>query len=197
MNFQIRTLYFLLLTLLITISSCTVEKRLHFPGHTVRWKHANKVNHFEKEPQSEVLVETNSVKSEEENITTLDINQPFTEEVNQLSKTNLIQEKVDKFIEKSNFEQKVEKLNTIKNKVSKSKFLKKNLSLKSQKSELRPDNDMWGFLGSILVGALVAMAIIIVVALLVVWILSMLPLATAKIIGGILLAGLLLFLILS
>jgi hypothetical protein len=197
MNFQIRTLYFLLLTLLITISSCTVEKRLHFPGHTVRWKHVNKVNHFEKEPQSEDLGETNSVKSEEESITTLDINQPFTEEVNQLSKTNLIQEKVDKFIEKSNFDQKVKKLNTIKNKVSESQFLNKNLSLKSKKSESRPDNDMWGFLGSILVGALVAMAIIIVVALLVVWILSMLPLATAKIIGGILLAGLLLFFILS
>ena len=196
MNIQSSTLYFLLLTLIISISSCTVEKRLHFPGHTVRWNNSNKVDHSEKEQESEVLAETNSIKSSEKSITIVDINQPFKEEVNQSSETNLIQQKVNRFIEKSNFDEKVEKLNTIKNKVSKSEFLKKNFSFKSKKSEVRPDNDMWGFFGSILVQALVAMAIIIVVALLVIWLLSMLPLATAKIIGGILLAGLLLFFIL-
>lgn len=197
MNIQIRLIHVLLLTLIVSFLSCTVEKRLHYPGYTVRWNHAHKVEHSEKEQVSEVLAELNSTKSDEKSITAVDINQPFTEEVNQLTETNLIPEKADNFIAKSNFEQRVEKLNTIKNRVSKSKFLKKNLNLKSKKSELRPDNDMWGFLGLILVGALVAMAIIIVVALLVVWILSILPLATAKIIGGILLAGLLLFFILS
>ncbi len=196
MNFQIRTLYFFLLTLLITISSCTVEKRLHFPGHTIRWNSSKNVNHLENEKISEVSPETNSIKSTEENINSADVKQVLREEYLS-AETNLIQEKVDKFIEKSNFDQKVEKLNGIKNKVSKSKFLKKNFQLKSTKSEVRPDNDRWGFLGSILVGALVALAIIIVVALLVIWLLSMLPLATAKIIGGILLAGLLLFFILS
>jgi hypothetical protein len=196
MNIQSRTLYFLLLTLIISISSCTVEKRLHFPGHTIRWNSSKHVNHSENEQISEVSPETNSIKSTEENINSTDVKQVLREEYLS-AETNLIQEKVDKFIKKSNYDQKIEKLNTFKNKVSASKFLKKNLSLKSKKSELRPDNDMWGLLGSILVGALVALAIIIVVALLVVWILSMLPLATAKIIGGILLAGLLLFFILS
>jgi hypothetical protein len=196
MNIQSRTLYFLLLTLIISISSCTVEKRLHFPGHTIRWNSSKNVNHSENEQISKVSPETNSIKSTEENINSTDVKQVLREEYLS-AETNLIQEKVDKFIKKSNCDQKIEKLNTFKNKVSASKFLKKNLSLKSKKSELRPDNDMWGLLGSILVGALVALAIIIVVALLVVWILSMLPLATAKIIGGILLAGLLLFFILS
>lgn len=186
----------MLLTLIVSISSCTVEKRLHFPGHTVRWNHANKVNHSEKEQVSEVLAETNSTKSDEENINSIDLNQPIYEQESQSSKTNLLQEKSDNFIEKSNFDQKVEKLNTIKNKVSESKFLKKKFNLKSKKSEVRPDNDMWGLLGSILVGALIVMAIVIVVALIVVLILSTLPLALAKIIGGILLAGLLLFFIL-
>jgi hypothetical protein len=197
MNIQIRTLYFLLLTLLIIIPSCTVEKRLHFPGHTVRWNHSNKANNTENEEVSENFAETNPTQEQAKSIRDLDKKQSFPKSENQSYATNLIQEKVDKFIEKSNFDQKVKKLNTIKNKVSESQFLKKNLSLKSKKSESRPDNDMWGFLGSILVGALVAMAIIIVVALIVIWILSMLPLATAKIIGGILLAGLLLFFILS
>ncbi len=186
----------MLLTLIVSISSCTVEKRLHFSGHTVRWNHANKVNHSEKEQVSEVLAETNSTKSDEENINSIDLNQAIYEQESQSSKTNLIQEKSDNFIEKSNFDQKVEKLNTIKNKVSESKFLKKKFNLKSKKSEVRPDNDMWGLLGSILVGALIVMAIVIVVALIVVLILSTLPLALAKIIGGILLAGLLLFFIL-
>lgn len=196
MNIQIRLIHVLLLTLIVSISSCTVEKRLHFPGHTVRWNHANKVNHSEKEQVSEVLAETNSTKSDEENINSIDLNQPIYEQESQSSKTNLLQEKSDNFIEKSNFDQKVEKLNTIKNKVSESKFLKKKFNLKSKKSEVRPDNDMWGLLGSILVGALIVMAIVIVVALIVVLILSTLPLALAKIIGGILLAGLLLFFIL-
>jgi ABC-type sugar transport system permease subunit len=196
MNIQIRLIHVLLLTLIVSFSSCTVEKRLHFPGHTVRWNHANKVEHSEKEQVSEVLAETNSTKSDEKSITTVYINQPFTEEVNQLTETNLIPEKADNFIAKSNFDEKLERLNSIKNKVSESKFLKKKFNLKSKKSEVRPDNDMWGYLGSILVGALIVLAIVIVVALIVALILSTLPLVLAKIIGGILLAGLLLFFIL-
>lgn len=197
MEIQIRTIYFLLLILLISFSSCTVEKRIHFPGHTVRWNHVNKVKYSEKEQESEVLVETNSTKVDDGNINSLDRNQSIYEQASQLSKTNLIQKKADNFIPESKFDQKNEKFKTIKKKVSESKFLKKKFNLNSKKSEVRPDNDMWGLLGSVLVGALVAMAIIIVVAFLVILILSFLPLATAKIIGGILLAGLLLFFILD
>lgn len=196
MNIQSRTLYFLLLTLIISISSCTVEKRLHFPGHTVRWNQSIKGNHSEKEQVTDVLAERKSTKSDEENINSVELNQSISKQVSQPSETNFIQEKEDKFIKKSNFDQKVEKLNIIKNKVSERKFLKKNFTLKSKQSEVRPDNDMWGLLGSVLVGALIVMAIVIVVALIVVLILSTLPLALAKIIGGILLAGLLLFFIL-
>ncbi len=195
MKIQIHTIYFLLLTLLISISSCTVEKRLHFPGHTVRWNQPNKVNHS---AEDIVLISKNDTinsKSDIKRISTIE-KIKSKREFNQQLGTQTIETKIDKIIEKGNFDKKIERYQTIKNKISKNKIIAKNRFLKSKKIQSKPDNDMWGFFGSLLVSALVAMAIIIVVALLVVWILSTLPLATAKIIGGILLAILLLFFIL-
>lgn len=195
MEIQIRTIYFLLLTLLISISSCTVEKRLHFPGHTVRWNQPKKINHT---AEDLVLVSKNDTinsKSDIQSISTIEKTKS-KQALNQQSGVRTIESKIDQIIEKGILDKKIERYHTIKNKVSESKIFKKNRFLNSKKIQSKPDNDMWGFFGSILVSALVAMAIIIVVALLVIWILSTLPLATAKIIGGILLAILLLFFIL-
>ena len=195
MTIQIRTKYFLLLTLLVSFSSCTVEKRLHFAGNTVRWNQTNKVNHSHDDLVVESKNETINSKTEVQIISTID-EIKSQQALIQQSGTQKSENKIDKFLIKSHFDKKIERFNTLKNKVSESKILKKNRFFKSEKRQSKPDNDMWGFFGSILGSALVAMAIIIVVALLVVLILSTLPLATAKIIGGILLAILLLFFIL-
>ena len=195
MTIQIRTKYFLLLTLLVSFSSCTVEKRLHFAGNTVRWNHANKVNHSKNDLAVAPKNDTINSQTKEQIILTID-KIKSKQALIQQSGAQKIENKIDKFLVKSHFDKKIERLNTLKNKVSESKIFTKNRFFKSEKRQSKPDNDMWGFFGSILLSALVAMAIIIVVALLVVWILSTLPLATAKIIGGILLAILLLFFIL-
>lgn len=195
MIIQIRTKYFLLLTLLVSFSSCTVEKRLHFAGHSVRWNHSNKANHSSDDLVVASKNDTINSQTEGQIISTIDEIKSKKALIQQ-SGAQKIENKIDKFLVKSHFDKKIERLNTLKNKVSETKIIKKNRFFKSEKRQSKPDNDMWGFFGSILVSALVAMAIIIVVALLVVWILSTLPLATAKIIGGILLAILLLFFIL-
>jgi hypothetical protein len=195
MEIQIRTIYFILLTLLISISSCTIEKRLHFPGHTVRWNQPKKVN---QSAEDIVLVSANDTTNSKSDIQIISTIKKIKSKqaLNQQSGVRTIESKIDKIIEKGNFDKKIERYHSIKNKVSSSNILTKNRFIQSEKIRSKPDNDMWGFFGSILVSALVAMAIIIVVALLVIWILSTLPLATAKIIGGILLAILLLFFIL-
>ncbi len=191
---QIHKIYFLLLTLLISFSSCTVEKRLHFPGHTVRWNQPNNVKHSD---EDQVLVSKNdTIKSKIKSVSTIE--KPISKQaIYQQFGVQTIENKIDKIIEKGILDKNIDRYYKIKNKVSEGKFVKKNRLLQSEKIQAKPDNDMWGFFGSLLVSALVAMAIIIVVALLVIWILSALPLATAKIIGGILLAILLLFFILS
>lgn len=195
MEIQIRPIYFILVTLLISISSCTVEKRLYFPGHTVRWNQPKKVN---QSAEDIVLVSANDTTNSKSDIQIISTIEKIKSKnkLNQQSGAHTIESKIDKIIEKGNFDKKIDRYHTIKNKVSESKFVKKNRFLNSNKIRSKPDNDMWGFFGSLLVSALVAMAIIIVLALLVIWILSTLPLATAKIIGGILLAILLLFFIL-
>ncbi len=195
MNIQIRIIYLALLVAVVSFQSCTVQKRLHFAGQTVRWNHSNKENN-----SSENLVvasknDTINAQTEDQNISTIDKIKSKPEFIKKAG-AQKIENKIDKFLEKSHFDKKIERFNTLKNKVSESKIISKNRFLKSEKRQSKPDNDMWGFFGSILASALVAMAIIIVVALLVIWILSTLPLATAKIIGGILLAILLLFFIL-
>lgn len=195
MTIQIRTKYFLLLGLLITFASCSVEKRLHFAGNTVRWNHANKVNPSHDDLAIRSEKETINSQAEDQNISSIDKIKSKHAVIRQ-NGAQKTENRINKFIEKSHFDQKIERFNKLKNKVSETKILKKNRFFKSEKRQAKPDNDMWGFFGSILVSALVAMAIIIVVALLVVWILSMLPLATAKIVGAILLAILLLFFIL-
>jgi len=195
MNIQIRTIYLALLILLVTFSSCTVEKRIHFAGHSVRWNLSNKQNNSSENLVVESKNDTINAQTEDQNISTIDKIKSKPEFIKKAG-SKKIENKIDNFLEKSYFEKKIERFNTLKNKVSESKIISKNRFLKSEKRQSKPDNDMWGFFGSILASALVAMAIIIVVALLVVWILSMLPLATAKIIGGILLAILLLFFIL-
>ena len=195
MEIQIHKIYFLLLTLLISFSSCTVEKRLHFPGHTVRWNQPKKVN---QSAEDIVLVSANDTTNSKSDIQIISTIKKIKSKqaLNQQSGVRTIESKIVKIIEKGNFDKKIDRYHKIKNKVSESKFVKKYRLLQSEKIQAKPDNDMWGFFGSLLVSALVAMAIIIVVALLVLWILSTLPLATAKIIGGVLLAILLLFFIL-
>lgn len=195
MEIQIHKIYFLLLTLLVSFSSCTVEKRLHFPGHTVRWNQPKKVN---QSAEDIVLVSANDTTNSKSDIQIISTIKKIKSKqaLNQQSGVRTIESKIVKIIEKGNFDKKIDCYHKIKNKVSESKFVKKYRMLQSEKIQAKPDNDMWGFFGSLLVSALVAMAIIIVVALLVLWILSTLPLATAKIIGGVLLAILLLFFIL-
>lgn len=195
MEIQTRTIYFLLLTLLISFSSCTVEKRLHFSGHTVRWNQPNKVNHS---AEDQVLVSKNDTltsQSEIKNISTIEKTKS-KQALNQQSGAQTIGNKIDDIIEKRNFDKKIVRYNSIKNKVSKSKIVKKNRFLNSKKIQSKPDNDMWGFFGSMLISMLIAIVVIAIVAVIVVWVLSALPLATARIIGGILLAILLLFFIL-
>jgi ABC-type multidrug transport system fused ATPase/permease subunit len=195
MNIQIRIIYLALLISIVSFQSCTVQKRLHFAGQAVRWNHSNKQNNSSDDFVVKSKNDTINAQTEDQIISTID-NIKSKQAIIQQNSAQKIENKINKFIEKSHFDKKIESLNTLKKKVSETKILKKNRFFKSEKKQAKPDNDMWGFFGSILVSALVAMAIIIVVALLVVWILSMLPLATAKIVGAILLAILLLFLIL-
>lgn len=190
MNIQIRLIYFFIITLLISFSSCNIEKRLHFPGYTVSWKQPNKVLEQTKNLNVLSKLDTNWSKATEKKVSTIERTKP-KKKVNQQAEAKRNDNEIDKTIRERDFENKNQAFRNNKTKFYTTKILKKNKSVNQIKNESIKDHEMQGFFGS-LITLLVCCFLAIIVAILIVWILSQLPTNTALIIGGILIILLLL-----